>query len=522
LAGKIIDYVKKGERKVKEKAPLYIKINEKDNVAVVVKEVEKGTKIMDGLMALDKIPQGHKIALCDIGKDEEIIRYGVVLGYALDFIPKGSWINENMLRLPLSPGLDEMVCAKNIVTALPPAPVTTFEGYRNKEGEFAGTRNILAIHTTVQCVTGVLNVAVERIKKEILPKYPNVDGVVPINHAYGCGVAINAKEAAVPIRALKNLMKNPNFGNELMVVGLGCEKLTPDKVMEEKDINADNLIILQDYEGFEAMVARIMEMAEIKLRRLNERKRETLPLSKLIIGMQCGGSDAFSGITANPAAGYAADMLVNAGATVLFSEVTEVRDGVHLLAERTVNEKVLKDLVREMRWYDDYLAKGMVDRSANPTPGNKKGGLSNIVEKAMGSIAKSGTSPIVEVLSPGERPKEHGLIYAATPASDIVCGPMQLASGITLQVFMTGRGTPYGLAAAPVIKVSTRNELKNMWKDLIDVNAGPVITGEATIQQIGEEMFRTIIDVASGRKQSYAEKWGLYNDLCIFNPAPIT
>ena len=238
--------------------------------------------------------------------------------------------------------------------------------------------------------------------------------------------------------------------------------------------------------------------------------------------MQCGGSDAFSGITANPAAGYAADMLVKAGATVLFSEVTEVRDGIEFLAHRAVNDQVGCALAREMRWYDNYLESGGADRSANPTPGNKKGGLSNIVEKAMGSIAKSGTSPIVEVLSPGERPTRHGLIYAATPASDIVCGPMQLASGITLQVFMTGRGTPYGLAAAPVVKVSSSTNLKEMWPDLIDINAGTIATGDATIEEVGTELYKFILDVASGRKQSFAEKWKLYNDLCIFNPAPIT
>lgn len=307
-----------------------------------------------------------------------------------------------------------------------------------------------------------------------------------------------------------------------MVVGLGCEKFTVEMLLDEADITPENVIILQEKKGFDAMIDALMEMADKKLAILNQRKRKTLPLSKLCIGMQCGGSDAFSGVTANPSAGYAADMLVKGGATVMFSEVTEVRDGVHYLAERCVSAEVRDKLAEEMRWYDNYLAEGEVDRSANPTPGNKKGGLCNIVEKAMGSIAKSGTSPIVEVLSPAEKPKKHGLIYAATPASDIVCGPCQLASGITLQVFMTGRGTPYGLAAAPVIKVCSRNEMKDMWQDLIDVNAGPIATGEATIQEIGTELFNKIIAVASGREQAFAEKYKLHNDLCIFNPAPIT
>ncbi|MDF2821709.1 MAG: garD [Clostridiales bacterium] len=503
-------------------APLYIKIKETDNVAITVDMIKKGTIVLDDILANEDIPQGHKIALIDIPQNGEIIRYGVILGYAVKDIKKGDWINEKMLELPQPPDVGDMKFGVNLTTELPKAPIRTFEGYKNKKGGYAGTRNILGISTTVQCVTGVLNVAVEKMKRELLPKYPNVDDIVPINHAYGCGVAINAPEAIIPIRALKNMVNNPNFGGEIMVVALGCEKLTVEMLIEKAEISSENVIILQELEGFNAMMEALMQMAEKKLKILNERKRETLPLSELCIGMQCGGSDAFSGITANPSAGYASDMLVEAGATVMFSEVTEVRDGVHVIAERCINQEVVKKLANEMQWYDRYLENGAVDRSANPTPGNKLGGLSNIVEKAMGSIAKSGMAPIVEVLSPGERPSKKGLIYAATPASDIVCGPMQLASGITLQVFMTGRGTPYGLAAAPVIKVSSRTNLKDSWNDLIDVNAGVIATGHATISEVGTELFNLIIDVASGKKKPWAEQYKLYNDLCIFNPAPIT
>lgn len=501
---------------------LLVKVNEADNVAIAVKEIKAGTQIAENLVTRQDIPQAHKVALTRIPKGKPVIRYGVVLGYAMEDIEKGDWINEFMLELPTPPSVDHMTYGTNIVTDLPKAPRTTFMGYRNPNGGYAGTRNILGISTTVQCVTGVLNVAVKRIREELLPKYPNVDDVVPINHAYGCGVAINAPEAKIPIRALKNLVKHPNFGGQVMVVALGCEKLTVEMLLDEADISPENVIVLQEQKGFGAMVDAIMNMADKKLAVLNERRREELPLSDLCIGMQCGGSDAFSGVSANPSAGYAADMLVSAGATVMFSEVTEVRDGVHYLAERCVDQSVCDKLAAEMKWYDHYLAEGQVDRSANPTPGNKKGGLCNIVEKAMGSIAKSGSSSIVEVLSPAERPSKKGLIYAATPASDIVCGPCQLASGITLQVFMTGRGTPYGLAAAPVIKVCSRNEMKEMWQDLIDVNAGPVATGEAEISEIGTEIFNKILAVASGEDQSFAEKYKLHNDLCIFNPAPIT
>lgn len=501
---------------------LFIKIEERDNVAIATEDIDRGTEVFKGIKTQQHIPQSHKIALENISKGETIVRYGVPLGDAIHDIEKGQWVNENMIKLPSSPNLDEINFGVNISNEISEETGMRWEGYKNPNGGYGGTRNILGINTTVQCVTGVVNRAVEKMKRELLHRYPNVDDIVAINHAYGCGVAINSPEAKIPMRILKNISKHPNFGGQMMVVGLGCEKFTVEMLCEEEDITPENVIILQDKKGYGEMINSLMEMADKKLSILNERKREELPFSDLLIGMQCGGSDAFSGMTANPVAGYATDMLVKEGATVLFSEVTEVRDGVHIIGERCSDSSVGNKLVEEMKWYDNYLEEGKVDRSANPTPGNKKGGLSNIVEKAMGSIAKSGSSTIVEVLSPGEKPTKKGLIYAATPASDIVCGPCQLASGIGLQVFMTGRGTPYGLAMAPVVKVSSRNELKNRWFDLIDVNAGPVATGEATIPEIGEELFREIIEIASGKKKSLAEEHQLHNDFCIFNPAPIT
>ncbi|WHY86827.1 galactarate dehydratase [Neobacillus novalis] len=499
-----------------------IKINENDNVAITVNAISAGTMIREDITANQDIPQGHKIALCDIPEGETIVRYGVPIGYAQQKINKGDWINEHMITLPNPPSLDEMKFAVNLVTDLPEPPKKTFMGFPNSDGGYAGTRNILGIVTTVQCVTGILNNAVKKIKEELLPKYPNVDDVVAINHAYGCGVAINAPEAKIPIRMLHNIVKHPNFGGETMVISLGCEKLTLEMLLDEEDITHENVVVFQNVKGHDAIMAEILAKAETKLKKLNVRTRVELPLSKLLVGMQCGGSDAFSGVTANPAAGYAADMLVQAGATVMFSEVTEVRDGVHIIGERCINDEVGKKLIAEMKWYDQYLENGQVDRSANPTPGNKKGGLSNIVEKAMGSIAKSGRSPIVEVLSPGERPTKKGMIFAATPASDFVCGSCQLSSGMTLEVFMTGCGTPYGLALAPVIKVCSRNDMKDMWQDLIDINAGPIVTGAATIEDIGTLLFNEMIDVASGHKQCLAEKYGLHNDFTLFNPAPIT
>ena len=509
--------------------PLTIKVHPTDNVAIVVNSggLPAGTVFDDGMTLREYVPQGHKVALVDIAPDAPILRYGEVIGYAMKPIPRGSWIEESLVRLPEAPLLETLPLATKVPAPLPPLEGYTFEGYRNADGT-VGTKNLLAITQTVQCVAGVVDYVVKRIKAELLPKYPNVDGVVGLNHIYGCGVAINAPAAVVPIRTLHNLSLNPNFGNEVFVISLGCEKLPPDRLLNEGGIPiklvSDDVICLQDekFTGFQAMVEAIMKQAEVHLARLNQRQRETCPAADLIVGLQCGGSDAFSGVTANPAVGYAADLLVRAGAAVMFSEVTEVRDAIHLLTPRCIDEDVGKALLREMAWYDDYLDRGETNRAANTTPGNKKGGLANIVEKAMGSIAKSGTSAIVDVISPGEKIRKKGLTYAATPASDFVCGTQQLASGMTIQVFTTGRGTPYGLEAAPVIKVATRRDLAARWHDLMEVDAGTIATGEATIEDVGWEIFRLILDVASGRKKTWADQWGLFNALAVFNPAPVT
>ncbi|MEZ7896156.1 MAG: galactarate dehydratase [Thauera sp.] len=516
------------------RSPLTIRMHPADNVAIVANDggLPAGTVLPDGLVLREHVPQAHKVALADIPAGGAVRRYDVAIGYALQDIPAGGWVHERLLRMPAARELEGLPIATRKPAPLSPLEGYSFEGYRNPDGS-VGTRNILAITTTVQCVAGVLDFAVRRIKAELLPKYPNVDDVVGLEHTYGCGVAIDAPDAVVPIRTLRNISLNPNFGGEVMVVSLGCEKLQPERLLPPGSIPivdrldpadpALDVVCLQDerHVGFMSMIDSILRTAEQHLARLDARRRETVPASELVVGVQCGGSDAFSGVTANPAVGFATDLLVRAGATVMFSEVTEVRDGIDQLTARAVDADVAEAMIAQMAWYDAYLQRGQVDRSANTTPGNKKGGLSNIVEKAMGSIVKSGTAPISGVLAPGEKAKHKGLIYAATPASDFICGTLQLAAGMNLHVFTTGRGTPYGLAECPVIKVATRSELARRWHDLMDVDAGRIASGEATIEDIGWELFRLMLEVASGRK-TWAEHWKLANALVLFNPAPVT
>jgi galactarate dehydratase len=416
---------------------------------------------------------------------------------------------------------------------LPPLHGCTFDGFVNADGS-VGTRNLLAITTTVQCVAGVVDHAVRRIREQLLPLYPHVDDVVGLEHSYGCGVAIDAPDAVIPIRTLRNISLNPNFGGEVMVVSLGCEKLQPQRLLPPGSIaiqdgrspqDGPHTVCLQDahHVGFMSMIDDIVASARPRLERLNARRRQKVPASALVVGVQCGGSDALSGVTANPAVGALADLLVRAGATVMFSENTEVRDAVDQLTARAATPEVAQAIVRELAWYDQYLERGRVDRSANTTPGNKAGGLSNIVEKAMGSIVKSGSAAIAHVLPPGEklRADQKGLVFAATPASDFICGTLQLAAGMNLHVFTTGRGTPYGLQACPVVKVATRSELARRWHDLMDVDAGRIAQGQQSIEQAGQELFELLLDVASGRR-TWAEHWKLHNALVLFNPAPVT
>lgn len=517
--------------------PHYVQVRPEDNVAIIVNPegLPEGTVFDAGLRLKEAVPHANKVALVEIAAGEPILRYGSIIGHAERPIPAGAWVREDLVRMPEAPSLESLPLA----TAVPPRPEPLegyfFEGFRNADGT-VGTKNILGLATTVQCVAPTVEHAISRIRAEILPRFPHVDDVISVSHAYGCGVAIDAPDAEIPIRSIRHLARHPNLGGEPLVVSLGCEKMQPGRFLPEaKLLSASGdlppvleqqpyLVRLQDQEllGFEEMTAAILRFAERRLQELDQRRRVQCPASDLVVGVQCGGSDALSGVTANPAVGYAADLLVRAGASVMFSEVTEVRDAVHLLTPRCANEDIARDLIREMRWYDEYLARGQADRSANTSPGNKRGGLANIVEKALGSVAKSGSMALTDVISHGERIRKKGLTFAATPAGDFVCGTQQLAAGMNLHVFTTGRGTPYGLAMAPVIKVSSNTELSERWHDLIDLDAGRIASGQATIEEVGRQLFELMLDVASGRRTVWADRWRLHNALSPFNPAPVT
>ena len=349
--------------------PLLIRMNDRDNVAIVANDggLDAGTTLPGGLLLKERVPQGHKVALSDIAEGAAVRRYDVAIGFALAPTAAGRWVHERLLEMPAARSLEGLPIATVKPARLVPLEGYTFEGYRNADGS-VGTRNILAITTTVQCVAGVVDFAVQRIQRELLPKYPNVDDVVGLEHSYGCGVAIDAPGAEIPIRTLRNITLNPNFGGEVMVVSLGCEKLQPERllppgsfeIVDERHVadvgaNGDatlDVVCLQDeaHVGFLSMIDSIVGAAEGHLERLNARHRETVPASALVVGVQCGGSDAFSGVTANPAVGFCTDLLVRAGATVMFSETTEVRYGIDQLISRAATPDLAERMIQEMAW----------------------------------------------------------------------------------------------------------------------------------------------------------------------------
>src|SRR5262249_12024659 len=367
----------------------YIRVHERDNVAIIVdlEGAPAGTEFPGGLILREHIPQAHKVALQQLEPGEPVIRYGDIIGTATRAFRAVWWVHEDLVALPAPPPLDALPLATAVPAPSPALAGYTFEGFRNSDGS-AGTKNILGITTTVQCVAPTVDYAVRRIKSEILPRFSGVDDVIAITHTYGCGIALDAPGADIPISTIRHISTHPNLGGEPLVVSLGCEKLQPERLFSSElpVLESHPLVVrMQDERGYGETVGAILRAAEKRLELLNRRRRVTLPASELVVGLQCGGSDAFSGVTSNPAVGYAADLLVRAGATVMFSEVTEVRDAVHLLTPRAINQNVARALIREMQWYDDYLLRGSTDRSANPTPGNKRGGLANVVEKALGS-----------------------------------------------------------------------------------------------------------------------------------------
>ncbi len=450
-----------------------------------------------GLVTLNQaVPEGHKVALRDKTEGEPLRRYGQVIGFATASIAAGDHVHTHNLGV----GELDRDYAWSIdawaVDHVPDRDRRTFEGYRRPDGR-AGTRNYLAVISSVNCSASVSRYVADRFRGDALVGFPNVDGVIALTHKGGCGAHYGGAEVDLLQRTLAGFARHPNVAGYLLV-GLGCEVNQVPDLVERQGLGAPRSLIIQDEGGLlETVEAAVQAVTEL-LPLANECRRERIPASELTVALQCGGSDAWSGVTANPALGRAADLLVAQGGTVVLGETPEVYGAEHLLMRRAVSREVGEKLAKRIRWWEEYTARNGAEINNNPTPGNKLGGLTTIYEKSLGAVAKSGTSPMTDVLEYAEPVRTRGFVHMDTPGYDPVSVTGQVAGGCNLVVFTTGRGSVFGCRPAPTIKLASNTTTFERMRNDMDVNAGRVLEG-ATLDEVGEEIFELMLAVASGQ-----------------------
>jgi altronate hydrolase/galactarate dehydratase len=482
-----------------------IRLHVADNVVIALKDLAAGSR-PEGLDVPlgGSVPRGHKIAARDIAKGEEVIRYGQIIGQATEDIPAGAHIHSH--NLGMGPHSSDYAIGTEC-RPLPPLPPRTFLGYHRPDGT-VGTRNYLGILTSVNCSGSVARFIAEAAEKDPVLAAANIDGIVPIVHQTGCGMSGTNEGYQTLMRTLKGYARNPNFGG-ILLVGLGCEVMQVPDLVGQGRLRPDGnfrYMTIQGEGGTRATIDRALgtlrEMAQVA----GKVERAPAPVSKLVIGLQCGGSDGYSGITANPALGHASDLLVRMGGTTILSETPEIYGAEHLLTRRAVSREVGETLLDRIRWWEDYTARNEGEMDNNPSPGNKRGGLTTILEKSLGAVAKGGTAPLSGVYKFGEPITSPGFVYMDSPGYDPCSVTGQIASGATLIVFTTGRGSVSGYKPSPCIKLATNNEMYARMKEDMDINCGDIIDG-VTIEAKGEEILDMIIAVASG-KQTFSEQLG--------------
>jgi altronate hydrolase len=493
----------------KNNAIAVIRLHPDDNVVVALRTLAAGTVLAsEKITALDAIPFGHKVATRAIKAGEPVRKYGQVIGVASKDIEPGRHVHvQNVVLSEL-----RSEAGKPPVFAVKEAP-RTFLGYKRETGKVA-TRNYIGVLTSVNCSASVAKfIAEEAVKQGLLKDYPNIDGIVPITHPSGCGMAMNGEGYDVLSRTLWGTAANPNFGG-ILLVGLGCEVFQIPHFKEQYGIeegDAFQSFTIQGSGGTKRAVAEGLARLKAMLPKVNASVRTPQPASELVIGLQCGGSDGWSGITANPALGNASDRLVALGGTVILSETPEIYGAEHLLYARASAPELVEKLRARITWWENYTAIHKMEMNNNPSPGNKAGGLTTILEKSLGAVAKAGTSPLMEVVEYGETLSQHGLVFMDSPGFDPCSATGQVASGATMIAFTTGRGSAYGCKPSPSIKLATNSEVFRRMPDDMDIDCGTIATGGASVAEKGAEILDYLLAVASG-KQSKSEELG-YGDM---------
>ena len=485
-----------------------IRLHPDDTVAIALQDLGSGTVLAEfGVTLADPVSRGHKIALRDVALGEKVLRYGQIIGQATVPIARGAHIHSHNLGM----GPHELDYA--IAEGNQPLPVIdhsrTFDGFHRADGK-VGTRNYLGILTTVNCSGTVARLVAEAAERDpVIASFANVDGVVPIVHGTGCGMADAGEGFDTLMRTISGYAQHPNFGG-ILLLGLGCEVMQVQTVMGKGRMREDNnfrFMTIQQSGGtrrtIDASLKELRDMAEIA----NRTSRKPAPLSHIVVGMQCGGSDGYSGITANPALGAASDLLVQHGGTTILSETPEIYGAEHLLTRRAATPAIARAMIDRIKWWEEYCARNGGEMDNNPSPGNKRGGLTTILEKSLGAVAKSGTAPMVGFYKFAEPITTPGFVYMDSPGYDPASVTGQIASGATLIAFTTGRGSVSGYKPTPCLKLATNSEMYARMSDDMDINCGDIISAGVSIQAKGREIFEAFIAAASG-KQTKSEELG--------------
>ncbi len=476
------------------KEPRLLTISAADNVAVALAIVPAGLRpVPGGETATADIPAGHKVALRAIAQGEPILKFGQTIGEASAPIAPGKHVHVHNVRFA---GRADRLVGSN-VRDLGPQEAAWFEGYVRADGR-VGTRNYIGILTSVNCSATVARRIADYFTPERLAAFPNVDGVVAFSHSSGCGMAHHGRGIDNLRRTLEGYARHPNFA-AVVLVGLGCEV----NQISELDIDsAIGTMTIQGEGGTRAAIASGIAKVEALLPAANEARRERVSAEHLIVGLQCGGSDGYSALTANPALGLASDRLVHAGGTVILSETPEIFGAENLLLERAADPAVAETLIAKLDWWEAYAAANGADLNNNPSPGNIEGGITTILEKSLGAVAKSGSTPLNAVIDYAEPIPKHGFVFMDSPGYDPCSATGQIASGANLVVFTTGRGSVFGSKPAPTLKLASNSELARRMADDIDIDCGRLLEGTATLEELGGEVFEAMLSIASGRRSA--------------------
>mgnify|MGYP001232098579 FL=1 len=483
-----------------------IVLGDKDNVAIALKAILKDDSIGElGLNARTDIPKGHKVARRAIPSGEAVFKYGQIIGKATIDISAGEHVHSHNIEFTDHKSGYEFATEVHNKSSV--ADNAEFLGYQRDDGT-VGTRNYIGILTSVNCSGSVAKfVAEEAEKSGLLKRYKNVDGVVPIVHGSGCGMANSGEGYDLLFRTLSGYARNPNFA-AILLIGLGCEVMQiADLVGKNRLQNEESFryMTIQSEGGTSKTIERGMSTLTELLEYADQSKRQPSSVSKLTVGLQCGGSDGYSGITANPALGVASDILVQNGGISILSETPEIYGAEHLLTRRALTEEIGKKLLDRISWWEDYTARNGGEMNNNPSPGNKRGGLTTILEKSLGAVAKGGVSPLAGVFEYGEKIDTHGFVYMDSPGYDPCSVTGQIASGANIIVFTTGRGSVSGYKPSPCIKLSTNTGMYRRMSGDIDLDCGDIIENGVTLEEKGKQIFEQIVRVASGQKTKSEE-----------------